>query len=177
MRGKGAKKKKKDEDEEVIGEAFSWEDHRETAALRLLEALDLDLTVLWGHRSPDEAFLGPPRARRTRSSSSPPRSSWPRSASRCGGSSRCRPSSSTAGEATINELVRILLGSEHAATHLAELMQRLLEEHDAVKLVATLLGELATLPTSEMGADAAGPKNIAVFLHALAARAPLMLVA
>ena len=56
-------------------------------------------------------------------------------------------------------------------------MQRLLEEHEAIKLVADLLRELATLPASEMGADSAGPKNVAVFLHALAVRAPLMLVA
>ena len=177
VRGKGAKKKKKDEDEEVIGEAFSWEDHRETAALRLLEALDLDLTVLWGHRSPDEAFLG--LFSRAAYAILEQPSAIKLAAFR---ESLWRLIALPAvkfdqGEATINELVRILLGSEHAATHLAELMQRLLEEHDAVKLVATLLGELATLPTSEMGADAAGPKNIAVFLHALAARAPLMLVA
>ena len=46
-----------------------------------------------------------------------------------------------------------------------------------MRLVADLLHDLATLAPSEMGADSAGPKNVATFLHALAARAPLMLVA
>ena len=53
-RGKGGKKaaaaKAADTD-------FSWDAQRETAVLRLLEALELNLTELWGHRQPDEAFL------------------------------------------------------------------------------------------------------------------------
>ena len=36
---------------------------------------------------------------------------------------------------------------------------------------------LCRCPPADMGADSAGPKNIAVFLHALAVHAPLMLVA
>ena len=77
----------------------------------------------------------------------------------------------------MSELVRLLLGYEHAATHIAELMQRLLVDHEAVKLVADLLNELAALLASDMGADSAGPKYIGTFLHSLSVREPRCLSA
>ena len=87
-------------------------------------------------------------------------------------------------EATVGELVRRLLAYEHVATHIAELMQVLLKEHEGdtpgehegVKLATSFLQELANLPAAEMGADCAGPKYIGTFLHSLAVREPLMLV-
>lgn len=160
-------------------EVWSWDEHRETAALRLLEALELSLKELWAHRPIDEAFIV--------------------LFSRAANAMLEQPAALKSGaaslrealwrlvalpavhygqhEATVSALVKLLLGSEHAPTHLAELMQRLLDEYEAVPLVADFLRELTTLPPSDMGGDAGGPKNLATFLHAFAVRAPLMLVA
>ena len=140
--------------------------------------LELDLCALWGHRTPDESFLLIfPRAVYTM---------LEQPAAAKSGSSSLRQAAwrSIALIATkydqsvsiIGGLVRLLLGCEHLAAPLAELMQSLLEEHSAVRLVADLLSELAGLAPSEMGVDSAGPKNVSTFLQAVAARAPLMLV-
>ena len=80
-------------------------------------------------------------------------------------------------EATASTLVELLLGYEHLAAPLAELVQKLLEEHDGVQPVLALLRQLADLARADLGADAAGPKNLAAFLTALAAKAPLLLLA
>ena len=102
-------------------------------------------------------------------------------------------------EATTGTLVELLLGHEHLAAPLAELTQKLLEEHDGVpsrmercralgpspqlapqddtarlppppgvQPVVAFLRQLATLAHADLGADAAGPKNLATFLIALA---------
>jgi len=42
--------------------------------------------------------------------------------------------------------------------------------------VIALLRQLAELARADLGADAAGPKNLAAFLTALAAKAPLVRV-
>ena len=160
----------------------TWDDHREKGALCLLEALELPLKELWEHRPMDEAFivlfsraanaiLEHPAALKAQDKTSLREALW-----RLIGLPAVKYGQQ---EATIAALVKLLLGCEHehGATHLAELMQRLLDEHEAILLVANFLRELTTLPASEMGADAAGPKNVASFLHALAVRAPLMLVA
>ena len=80
-------------------------------------------------------------------------------------------------EATASTLVELLLGYEHLAAPLAELVKKLLEEHDGVQPVLALLRQLADLARADLGADAAGPKNLAAFLTALAAKAPLLLLA
>ena len=155
-----------------------WADEREGAFLRLLQALELELGKLWEHRAPDDAFL--------------------LLFSRAAHAVLEQPAATKAataalkdilwklialpverynqGEATMSTLLEMLLTHEHLAAPLAELMQRMLEEHDGVPHVKALLSELATLEGADMGADAVGPKNLAAFLTALAAREPLFLL-
>ena len=174
------------------------------------QAVELNLFELWGHRSPDEQFLllflraarnvlEQPAALKS-STASLRETLWRLIA--------LPAQRYEQAEGTVSTLVRVILEHEHATTHLAELMQHLYTEHDAVRIVADLvrlartrlalaplsprhdlsparrlppalpsqLRELASLPASEMGVESAN-KNIASFLHALAVRAPLVLVA
>lgn len=161
-------------------EAWSWEPSREDAVLRLLEALELDLRALWGHRTPDESFLlyfsraaytilEQPAALKSGAASlrdclwrliALPAVKFEQAEATvsgacagcvCGrhlphgqhsrrGSARWSRRLGEVGSgrrALLAGLVKLLLGAEHAAAHLAELMQRLLEEHEAVRLEIT----------------------------------------
>lgn len=53
-RGRGGGKKAASARE---ADTFQFEEYREPAALRMLEALELDLSELWSHRAPEEPFL------------------------------------------------------------------------------------------------------------------------
>ena len=187
MAPKGAKGSKKTKAAAAArDESFDWGECREIALLRLHEVVELKLTELWCQRTPDETFLA------LFSKAAYTVLEQPGALKACGASLRDALWTLIAvpavkynlAESTTAEVVRLLLTCEHCAPPLAELMQRLLgeeegagaPEEEGVRLVADVLGELASLPANEMGEGAAAPKNIAVFLHALASRAPLMLV-
>ena len=224
---------------------WSWAEQRESAALLLLHALELDLGVLWERRAtglkwPPLVAIAPPLAHATslraqgvpactpggaaqaapKSQGAPRRPACERPQaedaplatsrrapedgfsllfSRAAFAVLEQPAAAKAlsvalkdvlwrliavpvehygqAEATASTLVELLLGYEHLAAPLAELVQKLLEEHDGVQPVLALLRQLADLARADLGADAAGPKNLAAFLTALAAKAPLLLLA
>lgn len=156
-----------------------WAELRETAIARLLECLELDLCAIWGRRDPEEALLHLfsaaavavlEHAAAIKGSAASLREALWRLISLPAvryGQEICAASS----------VVSLVVTHEHLPVLLADLMRHLLEEHQAARLVATVVRDVSALSPADMGVDSAAPKNVAAFLGALAAQAPLMLLA
>ena len=125
----------------VAEKGWSWSEQRESAVVLLLHALELDLGVLWERRAPEDGFsllfsraafavLEQPAAAKALSGALKD-VLWRLVALPVEHYGQA--------EATASTLVELLLGYEHLAAPLAELVQKLLEEHDGVQPVIALL--------------------------------------
>ena len=125
----------------VAEKGWSWSEQRESAVVQLLHALELDLGVLWERRAPEDGFsllfsraafavLEQPAAAKALSGALKD-VLWRLVALPVEHYGQA--------EATASTLVELLLGYEHLAAPLAELVQKLLEEHDGVQPVIALL--------------------------------------
>jgi condensin complex subunit 1 len=156
-----------------------WAELRETAIARLLECLELNLCAMWGQRDPDEALLNLFSAAAI--------AVLEHAAAVKGSAASLRealwrlialPAVRYGQEiSAASSVVSLIVTHEHLPVPMADLMRHLLEEHQAARLVATVVRDVSALSPADMGADSTAPKNVAAFLGALASKAPLMLLA